>query len=354
MVALSGGVDSATAAAMLVERGERVVGITMRLYNAQGTTASIGGRCCGPRDLEDARRICEYLDIPFYVVDFEKEFQRDVMDYFRDAYLVGKTPNPCAKCNQHIKFTPLLRRARALGAQVLVTGHYARIHVGRHGYRLRRGVDVSKDQSYFLFAMPADALAAVQFPLGELHKGEVREKAAAYGLPVAKKAESQEICFVPDGDYAGFVAKDALRRGRQVPPPGDIVDEDGQFVGTHRGVHHYTVGQRRGLGKVDYNGNPAYVTRIDPVHNQLVVGGRDSIANKHFQVREVQWFGPRPDKSVQLEVQVRHRSPAMPASVQLMGSQALVTFSDVPSVTAPGQAAVFYERDTVIGGGWIA
>ncbi|MEM9493949.1 MAG: asparagine synthase-related protein, partial [Myxococcota bacterium] len=223
VAALSGGVDSATAAAMLVAAGHRVVGMTMRLYNAQGTAASVGGRCCGPRDIEDARRVCQHLGIPFYVVDFEAEFQREVMDDFVDAYLQGETPNPCVKCNKHIKFTPLLRRARALGAEVVATGHYARIERGADGHRLLRGVDRRKDQSYFLFSMPRDELASVLFPLGGLDKDEVRERAQALGLPNADKAESQEICFVPDGDYAGFVAARALTRKLSVPGDGEIV-----------------------------------------------------------------------------------------------------------------------------------
>src|SRR5262245_39313013 len=207
VAALSGGVDSATAAALLVEQGHRVVGMTMRLYDARGTAASAGGRCCGPRDVEDARAVCQHLGIPFYVVDLSAEFSAAVVDDFVEAYLAGETPNPCVRCNQHIKFTPLLERARAIGADVLATGHYARIALDAAGRpALRRGKDAGKDQSYFLFSMPGAELGAVRFPLGDLDKDEVRARAAGYGLPNAGKAESQEICFVPDGDHAGFVA----------------------------------------------------------------------------------------------------------------------------------------------------
>src|SRR5262245_31192466 len=238
VVALSGGVDSATACALLVEAGHRVVGMTLRLYDARGTAASAGGRCCGPRDIEDARAVCAHLGVPFYVVDHEEEFRRAVIDDFVAEYAAGRTPNPCVRCNEHVKFGPLLRRARALGATRLATGHYARLEGGR----LRRAVDAAKDQSYFLFAMPPSVREATIFRLGGLTKDEVRAHAARLGLPNAAKPESQEICFVPDGDHAAFVER------RAGVAPGEIVDRDGVVVGRHDGVHRFTVGQRRGLG----------------------------------------------------------------------------------------------------------
>ena len=353
VAALSGGVDSATAAAMLVEQGHRVVGMTMRLYDAGGTSASLGGRCCGPRDIEDARQVCQHLGIPFYVVSFEAEFQRHVIDDFVDAYLAGETPNPCVRCNQHIKFTPLLRRARGLGAELLATGHYARLEPDDHGrVHLRRARDPGKDQSYFLFSMPPEELAAVRFPLGGLSKDEVRERARAYGLPNADKADSQEICFVPDGDYAGFVAARALTRNLPVPGAGDIVDEQGHVLGRHQGVHRFTVGQRRGLGNLGTT-QAMYVARIDHAQDRVVVGSRPAATSRHLRVRDVRWLCEPPAAPVRAGVQVRHRAQPVPAELQPAGRDVLVRFLDHDVIAAPGQSAVFYDGDTVLGGGWI-
>lgn len=355
VAALSGGVDSATAAALLVEAGYRVVGMTLRLYDASGTQASVGGRCCGPRDMEDARRVCAHLGIPFYVVDLADEFERRVVDDFTAAYLEGRTPNPCARCNQYIKFSPLLRRARALGADLLATGHYARIERGGDGaWQLRRGVDRDKDQSYFLFAMPPDELGSVLFPLGGLAKDEVRRRADELGLPNAAKPESQEICFVPDGDYAGFVERRALARRGAPPPPGDVVDESGAVVARHDGVHRYTVGQRRGLGLAHPGGVPLYVTRIDARRGEVVVGKRESAERTGFHVGDVQWLGGAPaGAQLRAAVQVRHRARPLPADIEIDDDGARVALVDAAVVAAPGQAAVFYDGDAVLGGGWI-
>jgi tRNA-specific 2-thiouridylase len=363
VAALSGGVDSAAAAAILVEAGHRVVGMTLRLYDASGTAASIGGRCCGPRDVEDARRVCAHLGIPFYVVDLAEEFERRVMDDFTSAYLEGRTPNPCARCNQHIKFSPLLRRARALGAERLATGHYARIERGpagdgQDGWQLLRGVDRDKDQSYFLFAMPADELGSIVFPLGGMDKDEVRRRAAAFGLPNAAKAESQEICFVPDGDYAGFVERRALTRGVRVPGGGDVVDQAGAVLARHDGVHRYTVGQRRGLRLANPAGTPLYVTRIDAAAGQVVVGARDAAERVAFEVEGVQWIGAAPRGPLSAAVQVRHRGAPLAAEIEVAdepgGAVTRVRLGgDARTIAAPGQAAVFYRGDAVLGGGWI-
>jgi len=351
VAALSGGVDSATAAALLIEQGHQVVGMTMRLYDARGTAASSGGRCCGPRDVEDARAVCAHLGIPHYVVDLAGEFAGSVIDDFVEAYLAGETPNPCVKCNQHIKFTPLLARARAIGADVLVTGHYAQIAWAEGGHQLRRGRDAGKDQSYFLFSMPAAELAAVQFPLGGMTKDEVRGHASRLGLPNADKPESQEICFVPDGDYAGFVAVQALRRGRPMPGPGTIIDDDGAVLGRHDGVHHFTLGQHRGLGNLTTK-DRRYVTAIDPARAEVRVGSRAAAERSELAIRDLRWLAP-PRAALSAAVQVRHRGAPIRAEVTIDGDRATARLAE-PAVAAPGQAAVLYDGDRVLGSATIA
>jgi tRNA-specific 2-thiouridylase len=352
VVALSGGVDSATAAALLVEQGHRVVGMTMRLYDAAGSEASAGGRCCGPRDIEDARKVAAHLGIPFYVANYEREFHDAVIADFVEEYVAGRTPNPCVRCNERIKFSPLLRRARALGAAALATGHYARLERGPDGHmRLHRAVDAQKDQSYFLFAMPQADLDQVRFPLGGYTKAEVRAEARRLGLPNAEKAESQEICSVPDGDQAAFVARAA---GGAAPAPGEVVDPAGRVLGAHDGVHHFTIGQRRGLGR-SYGDAPSYVVSIDALRRRVVVGGKDELMRREVRVADVRWFGGPPAGEVRVAVQVRHRHRAAPAVVRADGEgRATVLFDAAERAVAPGQAAVFYEGDAVVGGGWVA
>ncbi|MFT3699858.1 MAG: tRNA 2-thiouridine(34) synthase MnmA [Kofleriaceae bacterium] len=352
---MSGGVDSATAAALLVEQGHQVVGMTMRLYDARGTSAA-SGRCCGPRDIDDARAVCDHLGIPHYVVDLSAEFGEAVVDEFVEAYLAGETPNPCVKCNQHIKFTPLLQRARAIGADILVTGHYAQIV----NHELRRGRDASKDQSYFLFSMPGEELGAVQFPLGNLTKDEVRDHALRLGLPNAKKDESQEICFVPDGNYAGFVAAAALKRGRPLPMAGKIIDHDGVVVGSHDGTHNFTVGQHKGLGNLVRpgvaGGNasiPAkrYVTAIESATGTVRVGPQGSAERNQFTVRDLRWLAPKQDR-VTATVQIRHRGTPIAVDAVITGDRAELVLHEA-TVAAPGQAAVLYDGDRVLVGGWV-
>jgi tRNA-specific 2-thiouridylase len=347
VVALSGGVDSAVAAALVAEAGHRVVGISMRLYDAAGTSASVGGRCCGPRDLEDARAVCAHIGIPFYVADESEAFARAVIDDFVSEYAAGRTPNPCVRCNEQIKFAPLLRRARALGAAGLATGHYARIEERAGRRRLLRATDPRKDQSYFLFAMGEAALDYVQFPVGGMTKDEVRARARAFGLPNADKPDSQEICFVPDGDHAALIE----RRGGG-GAPGEIVDESGRVLGRHGGVHHYTIGQRRGLGIAA--ADSLYVLRLDAAHARVVVGPEVALEQRDVAVSDVRWTGgAAPDAPVRAQVQIRYRHAPQPATVAPEGNGARVMFDEAERAVAPGQAAVFYQDDVVLGGGWI-
>jgi tRNA-specific 2-thiouridylase len=352
-VALSGGVDSATAAALLCEAGHRVVGLTMRLYDARGTTAAVG-RCCGPRDIEDARRVAAHLGIPFYVCNYEAEFTARVVDDFVAEYSAGRTPNPCVRCNQHIKFTPLMKRARALGCEQLATGHYARIETGSDGVlRLGRARDRGKDQSYFLFNMPADALPHVLFPLGGMTKEEVRAHAKRLGLPNCDKPESQEICFVPDGDYAAFVAKRAPAAADA--RVGEIVDSDGRVFGAHDGVHRFTVGQRRGIGVSAGDGEPRYVVSVDALTRRVTVGSPAALEKRAIDLADVTWAGAPPPAPLRASVQIRYRHPPMPATIAVVdGGKAHVTFDAPERAPAPGQAAVFYDGETVLGGGFIA
>lgn len=346
LVAMSGGVDSSVAAALLVEQGCEVVGVTMRL-------ASGGSRCCSLDDVEDARRVAERLGIRFYVADYADAFRREVMEPFADAYLAGRTPIPCVGCNGRFKFHRLLERARALGADAVATGHYARLEPDPETGApvLLRGRDARKDQSYFLFDLGPAQLARARFPVGGLDKAEVRERARALGLATADKPESMEICFVPDGDYAAAVER--LRPGA-APGPGAIVDEGGRELGRHRGVHHFTVGQRRGLDVA--LGRRLYVRSLDARGNRVVVAPRERLAAGGARLTGTSWVaGAPPPAPLCARVRVRHRHEGASARIEPGASgAALVRFEAPVEAVTPGQAAVFYDQERVLGGGWIA
>jgi tRNA-specific 2-thiouridylase len=359
VVAMSGGVDSSVAAALMVEAGHEVVGLTMSLYDADpnappgrgGTPRGRGGTCCSPAEVDLARRACDQLGIPHYTVDERERFQTAVIDDFAREYLAGRTPNPCARCNEHVKFGPLLARARALGAEKLITGHYARIEDGA----LLRAVDASKDQSYFLFAMGRETLAFVEFPLGTWTKQLVRQKARQLGLPNADAADSQELCFVPGGDHGEIVEARAQALGLELDAlaPGPVFDRDGALLGEHRGIHRVTIGQRRGLGIS--SDRPRYVLRVLPEQRAVVVGDEGELERTQIVVDDVRRLADLDEREgMTAQVQVRHRSTPSSAIVWFDGSRAKVRFDMPVRAVAAGQAAVIYDGDRVLGGGWIA
>lgn len=357
VVAMSGGVDSSAAAALLKEQGHEVIGISLRL--SRGESARTPGRCCSPEDLDDARAVADHLGIPFYVMETSELFDDKVIRPFVQSYLSGETPIPCTACNREVKFGHLLARARALGGK-LATGHYARI-VGEPGsLRLLRGRDASRDQSYFLYDLGQEELADLLFPVGELTKAEVREAARRAGLRVADKPESQDICFVPDGDTAGFVERNAGRLGMEISP-GPILDGDGEVIGEHEGLHRFTVGQRRGLPALRRRGEdpafklPLYVHSLDPDSGAVVVGGREGVERRSFAVADVRWVaGEAPAADEVVTVRVRHGHHGSPCRVRTVGRESVeVEALEAVRAPAPGQSAVFYRGDEVLGGGTI-
>ena len=351
LAAMSGGVDSSVAAALLVDQGHEVIGVSMQLYDQQeGRTAF--GTCCTIDDLHDARRVAAALGIPHYILNFERQFDERVVANFVGEYLAGRTPIPCIRCNSDLKFATLLDRARGLGAERVATGHYARVDRGPAGtLRLRRGLDGAKDQSYFLFSLTRSQLATALFPVGDWRKPDVRAYAQARRLPVADKPDSQEICFVPDGDYARFVEAHApaAARGRD----GAIVDRAGHLLGRHRGVHRFTVGQRKGLG-LGADG-PLYVLALRPADNTVVVGPREALGQTTLRASGVNWIaGEPPAGPLRVDAQIRHRHAPAPAHVRATGTtNAEIEFDEPQTAITPGQAVVFYEGDSVVGGGWI-
>jgi len=364
-VAMSGGVDSSTVAAMLSERGIPVIGLTMQLWNQRRLPQLLGDgprqhRCCSLDDVYDARRVAEHFGIPYYVINFEREFEESVVRPFVEDYLAGRTPIPCTHCNNGVKFEQLLATSRQIGAERIATGHYARVwqnpDTGR--YELLRAVDESKDQSYFLFGLTQDQLSRAEFPLGEFSKQEVREIARRLAVPVAEKPESQEICFVPSGNYVRFIESYLDEQGSAPSSvrgePGEIVSTDGEVIGRHNGLHNFTVGQRKGLGFAA--GRPMYVVALDPESNRVIVGEDAELRRATCDVRDVNWIAfATLDAPVRAHVRIRNRhEPAEAEIAPLDATSARVTFDEPQRAITPGQAAVFYSGDRVLGGGWIA
>jgi tRNA-specific 2-thiouridylase len=390
VVAMSGGVDSSTAAALLLEQGYEVVGLSMQLWDYTRTESTDGkseeelkksGTCCSLDDIYDARRVARFLKLPFYVVNFERAFEQEVVMPFVRSYLAGETPIPCVRCNTFMKFDHLLQRATQIGAHKLATGHYARAQfnesTGR--YELLRGVDESKDQSYFLFEMTEAQLSRILFPLGGFPKTEVRRMAEQYRLPVFEKPDSQEICFIPTKDYSQFVENyvrshcewdeaelecvgssarvemlsEERETIRRAPHPGEIVSRDGTRLGQHKGIHQFTVGQRKGLGIAV--GEPLYVIHTDPASNRVIVGKAEDLLKRSLIAHKLNWISISTlTKPIRVKAQIRNRHQAAPAIVcRFADGEVSVEFETPQRAITPGQAVVFYDDDVVVGGGWI-
>ncbi|WP_226553495.1 tRNA 2-thiouridine(34) synthase MnmA [Celeribacter naphthalenivorans] len=354
VVAMSGGVDSSVVAAMLAEEGYDVVGVTLQLYD-HGAALAKKGACCAGRDIHDARRVAEEMGFPHYVLDYENIFQDAVIDEFADSYLAGATPVPCIRCNERVKFKDLLNTAKDLDADCMATGHYIQRVMGDTGPELHSAADANRDQSYFLFSTTPEQLSYLRFPLGHLpSKDATRALAAKYGLSVADKPDSQDICFVPNGNYAQVIEK--LRPG--AAEPGEIVDHNGNVLGKHKGVIHYTIGQRRGLG-IGGLADPLYVVKLDVDNRQVVVGPKDMLATRKIPVREINWLGDEPFTSRDewvLDVKVRSTRPPREAIVRpISETEAEVELIVAEEGVSPGQACVFYDPESprIYGGGWI-
>ena len=353
VVGLSGGVDSSTAAALLVEQGHEVIGVTLKLWPHDCLSPEEDlFKCCGAKAAADARAVCERLGIPFHVLDESAEFRRQVVHYFAAEYKAGRTPNPCILCNERLKFGALLDRARQFGAEFVATGHYARLEKSADGSRtlLKRGRDPRKDQSYVLFSLRQDQLACAMFPLGEKTKSDTRAAARHRNLKTADKEESMEICFVPDNDYGKFLRQAKLVETHR----GEIVSLHGEVLGHHDGIEFYTIGQRRGLGVS--SSNPLYVVDLDVAGNRVIVGGGSALERDEFTVDRCNWIlFDRPPAPIEVTVKIRYNHPGAPATVSpLENGRAKVKLHAPQRAITPGQAAVFYQDDWVVGGGWIA
>ncbi len=346
---MSGGVDSSATAALLLEQGYDVVGITLKLW-PQDCVNRAEDKCCGPQAVADARAVCHKLDIPFYLIDEADNFQKHVIQYFADEYKAGRTPNPCVMCNQNLKFGRLIDRANQLGAQFIATGHFARLERRDDGrVLLKRGRDLRKDQSYFLFSLRQDQLARAMFPLGEKTKSDTREVARHCNLKTADKEESMEICFVPDNDYGGFLRQANLVHKHR----GEIVNFQGQVLGHHDGIEFYTIGQRKGLGLS--SPQPLYVLELDAANNRVIVGDDTALDRAEFTVDRCNWIPfDNPPESLEVTAKIRYNHPGTPATLTPhRGGRALVKLHEPQRAITPGQAAVFYQDDLVVGGGWI-
>ncbi len=362
-VAMSGGVDSSTVAAMLQAEGHTLVGLTMQLWNQrrlagrEGMPEEVQGRCCSVDDVYDARRVAERLGIPYYLVNHQERFEREVVKPFVSEYLAGRTPIPCSLCNNHLKFDQLLLTARQIGAELIATGHYARNEYDERSGRwlLKRPADASKDQTYFLFGLTQEQLARTLFPLGGYTKPQVREQARAYDLGIATKPDSQEICFIPGGDYKRFIDAYLDEQGETIPDSsGEIVTVEGAIAGHHGGIHQFTVGQRKGLGVA--SSSPLYVLSIHPESHRVTVGGEDELQSCTLTANRLNWISVADlTEPMRVRVKIRHRHEPAAATIGKTGpDEVTATFDEPVRAVTPGQAAVFYQDDVVVGGGWIA